>query len=74
MNKQKGNGEIGIIAALGAAVALAWKAGLALGLSAAVTGCGASSGWRVEFGVAPVTAINNNYSLGEGDQKDEKRP
>ena len=28
-----------------------------------MTGCGGSSGWRVSFGVSPVTAINDQQSL-----------
>jgi len=30
-----------------------------------LTGCGSSAGWRVSFGVAPVTAIEDKQQLKE---------
>lgn len=40
MRNEKGSGELGILVALAAGVAaIAWRAGLVLGLSAAVSGC-----------------------------------
>jgi hypothetical protein len=57
---QKGHGELSILALL---AAITWIL--------ALTGCGSSAGWRVEFGVAPVNAINNSYSLNEDSKKKE---
>jgi len=51
------NGEMGILALVGSAVAaIAWKAGLVLGLSAAVTGCTLS----VSF--SPLDAIDHSQT------------
>ena len=69
MQNEKGNGEIGIIALLAGAAALVWKAGLALGLSAAASGCMQITGaktidlWGAKF------EANNGIEVSAGVQQ-----
>jgi len=52
---QKGNAELGILATVAAsAAAIAWKAGLVIGLSAAASGC---AGFKVYAGVERVDQV-----------------
>jgi hypothetical protein len=38
-------------------------------LAVYLTGCGGSSGWRVSFGVSPVTQIDDQQSLKQVEDK-----
>ena len=79
MNNQKGNGEIAIILGLAGAMAIAWRAGLLLGMMS-VTGCmqmtgakkidlwgavfEANNGIELTAGIQQYDRVNNNKGIG----------
>lgn len=55
MKNERGHAELGILATVGAAIAaIAWKAGLVVGLSALTTGC---AGFKIYAGVERVDEV-----------------
>lgn len=70
MRNEKGNAELGILATVAAGVAaIAWKAGLLLGLSVASSGCMQLTGAKKIDAWGLVMEANNGIELTAGVQQ-----
>lgn len=85
MKEQRGHAELGIIAGAAALATIFWKLGIAVGLTAATTGCmqaigvksmdlwgakfEANNGFDISAGVQQYDRVDNNKGIGSFEKK-----